>query len=92
MEQLLNKTKGDKVIWSVVILLSLVSLLAVYSSTSSLAYRLQKGHAEIYLIKQLGVLAAGIIIVYLCHKINYMYYSKFALILFIISIPLLIYT
>ncbi len=92
MEQLLNKTKGDKVIWSVVILLSLVSLLAVYSSTSSLAYRVHKGHAEIYLIKQLGVLAAGIFIVYFCHKVNYMHYSKFAVILFAISIPLLIYT
>ena len=61
MEQLLKRTKGDKIIWGVVIVLSLISLMAVYSSTGSLAYRMHKGHTEIYLIKQLGVLMAGIL-------------------------------
>ena len=42
MNQLLSRTKGDKVIWGVVILLSFVSVLAVYSSTRSLAYRMDK--------------------------------------------------
>ena len=92
MEQLLSRTKGDKVIWGVVIILSLISLLAVYSSTSSLAYRLNKGHTEVYLIKQLLTLATGILIIYVCHKLNYIVYSRFAVILFIISVPLLIYT
>ena len=55
MEQIFNRTKGDKIIWGVVIVLSLISLMAVYSSTSSIAYRLYKGHTEIYLIKQFGV-------------------------------------
>ncbi|MBK6330500.1 MAG: FtsW/RodA/SpoVE family cell cycle protein [Bacteroidetes bacterium] len=92
MEQLLNRTKGDKIIWGVVIVLSLISLLAVYSSTSSLAYRLNKGHTEVYLIKQLGVLFAGLVIIYFCHKVNYTVYSNIALLLFAISIPLLIFT
>jgi len=92
MEHLLKRTKGDKIIWGVVIVLSLISLMAVYSSTGSLAYRLQKGHTEVYLIKQLGVLIAGIAIIYFAHKVNYVIYSKIAVFLFAISIPLLLYT
>jgi cell division protein FtsW len=92
MEHLLNRTKGDKVIWGVVIVLSLVSLLAVYSSTSSIAYRLNKGHTEVYLIKQLAFLAAGLVIIYFSHKVNYKIYSNIAVIIFAVSIPLLIYT
>lgn len=92
MEQLLNRTKGDKVIWGVVIVLSLISLMAVYSSTSSLAYRMYKGHTEIYLVKQLGVLLAGLVIIYFSHKVNYTFYSNIAVLLFAISIPLLIFT
>jgi len=46
MSDLLYRTKGDKVIWAIVIFLSLVSLLAVYSATGSLAYREQGGHTE----------------------------------------------
>ncbi len=92
MQQLLNKTKGDRIIWGVVIVLSLVSIMAVYSSTGSLAYRLNKGHTEIYLIKQIGTLLAGMGIIYLSHKLKYTVYSKIAIILFAISIPLLFYT
>jgi len=92
MEHILKRTKGDKIIWGVVIVLSLISLMAVYSSTGSLAYRLQKGHTEVYLIKQLGVLIAGIAIIYFAHKVNYVIYSKIAVFLFAISIPLLLYT
>jgi len=92
MDGLLHRTKGDKVIWTIVIFLSLVSLLAVYSSTGSLAYRTQGGRTEYYLIKQLTVLALGILIIYFAHRVNYTIYSRVAQIGFIISIPLLIYT
>jgi cell division protein FtsW len=92
MQRIINRTKGDKIIWGVVIVLSLISLMAVYSSTGSLAYRLHKGHTEIYLVKQLGVLVAGLLIIYFAHQINYVVYSKIAVFLFAISIPLLLYT
>ena len=39
---LVNKTKGDRVIWAIVVILTLASLLLVYSSTGSLAYRMSK--------------------------------------------------
>ncbi len=91
MKQLLTKTKGDKVIWGVVLVLSFFSLLAVYSSTGSLAYRMEK-NANYYLIKQLMVLGLGIIIIYWVHKINYTKFAKVAVILYLVSLPLLVYT
>ncbi|UPK69311.1 FtsW/RodA/SpoVE family cell cycle protein [Chitinophaga filiformis] len=88
----LHRTKGDKVIWTIVIFLSLVSLLAVYSATGSLAYREQGGHTEYYLFKQLSVLGMGLLIIYFAHRVNYTIYSRAAQIGFLVSIPLLIYT
>jgi cell division protein FtsW len=92
MQQLVNRTKGDKIIWGVVILLALISLMAVYSATGSLAYRMQKGHTEVYLVKQLFVLLFGLVIVFVAHKVNYTIYAKLAVVLFWVSVPLLIYT
>lgn len=91
MQALFNKTRGDKVIWVAVILLTLLSLLVIYSSTGTLAYRLSKS-AESYLFKQFAFTAIGFMIIYFAHRINYTLYSRAALILFVISIPLLIYT
>ncbi|MDZ4795655.1 MAG: FtsW/RodA/SpoVE family cell cycle protein [Bacteroidota bacterium] len=89
---LLSKTKGDKVIWALVVLLTLVSLLAVYSATGSLAYKNYKGNTEIYLFKQVAFILAGIMVIYFAHQVNYTFYSKAAKIAFLISLPLLFYT
>jgi cell division protein FtsW len=90
--QLVHNTKGDQVIWGLVVLLTLVSLLAVYSSTGSLAYKYYKGNTEIYLLKQVGFIVFGIAVVYFAHRFNYTVYSRIAQIAFLISIPLLFYT
>ena len=85
-------TGGDKVIWALVVLLTLISLLAVYSATGSLAYKNYKGNTEIYLFKQVLFILIGFAIVYFAHRVNYTIYSKVALFLFLLSIPLLVYT
>ncbi len=89
---LINNTKGDKVIWALVVLLTLVSLLAVYSATGSLAYKNYKGNTEIYLFKQVAFIMAGIMVIYFAHLVNYTFYSKAAQIVFLLSLPLLAYT
>ena len=91
-QSLVSKTKGDKVIWALVVLLTLVSLLAVYSATGSLAYKNYKGNTEIYLFKQIAFIVVGIMVIYFAHLVNYTFYSKVAQILFLLSIPLLLYT
>ena len=91
-DNLISKTKGDKVIWALVILLTLVSLLAVYSATGSLAYKNYRGNTEIYLFKQIAFIMAGILVIYFAHLVNYTFYSRAAKIAFLISLPLLFYT
>jgi cell division protein FtsW len=87
-----QRTKGDKVIWALVILLVLSSLLVVYSATGSLAYKLYRGNTEVYLFKQITFIILGMAVIYFAHRVNYTIWSKVAYFLFIISIPLLIYT
>ena len=89
---LISRTRGDKFIWIIVILLSVISVLVVYSATGSLAYKLNKGNNEVYLFKQIAFIVLGIFIIYFLHRINYTIFSRVASIFFLASIPLLIYT
>src|SRR3984893_17913536 len=91
-KNLRSRTRGDKVIWAAVVLLALVSLLVVYSSTGLLAYKMYKGNTEIYLFKQFAFIVVGVLVIYFAHRVNYIIYSKVARILFLVSIPLLLYT
>ena len=88
---LVSKTKGDRVIWGIVVLLTLISLLVVYSSTGSLAYKYSKS-TESYLFKQFAFIILGVLVIYFAHRVNYIFYARVAKILFIISVPLMIYT
>lgn len=87
-----SRTRGDKVIWALVVVLALASLLVVYSSTGLLAYKYNKGNTEVYLFKQIAFIAVGMAVIYFSHRVNYTLYSRAARILFLLSIPLLIYT
>ena len=91
IKMLLKKTKGDHVIWGVVLVLSFISMLAVYSSTGSLAYRMEK-NSSYYLVKQVMVLGLGLLIIYWVHRINYSRFARMAVILYLLSLPLLVYT
>ena len=92
MLKFLKNIKGDKVIWIVVILLSIFSILAVYSSTGTLAYRKQSGNTEYYLVKHFLILAFGFALMYLTHLIKYTYYSRISQIGLILTVPLLLLT
>jgi cell division protein FtsW len=92
MSVFLKSLKGDKVIWMVVILLSLFSILAVYSSTGTLAYKYQGGNTLYYLIKHFIIFIGGFILIYLAHLVKYTYYSRIFQILLFAAIGLLIMT
>ncbi|MCO6496462.1 MAG: cell division protein FtsW [Chitinophagaceae bacterium] len=89
--KLWQRTRGDKVIWAIVILLTMISILVVYSSIGSLAYKMNKS-TESYLFRQIGYIFLGVIIIYFAHRVNYTFYSRIATVLFFLCIPLLIYT
>lgn len=88
---ILNKTKGDRWIWLIVILLSVWSLLAVYSATGTLAYKRGVG-AESILMKHLIFIVGGIALMYFSHLLDYRYYAGISKLLMVITIPLLLYT
>lgn len=92
MRQLLAYTKGDRTIWLVVIFLAIFSLLAVYSSTGTLAYKQHGGNTSYYLFKHGFLLAFGIVLMYGAHKIRYTFYLKIATIALLLAIPLLALT
>lgn len=87
-----DKIKGDIWIWLIVFALSVFSILAVYSSTGALAYQKYEGNTTILLFKHMMMVVAGLILMYIAHKINYRYYSVIAQLMLIIAIPLLLYT
>ena len=91
MEQIFSKLKGDKWIWIIVMILSGWSLLAVYSSVGTLAYKEGKG-TELYLVKHFSIIAVGLVLMYLSHKLDYKWYAGISKLLMIITIPLLLYT
>jgi cell division protein FtsW len=89
---LLAKAKGDKFIWGIVILLSLVSILVVYSATGSLAYKKYHGNTEFFLFKQVAFSCIGLLVIYFLHQVNYSFFSKIATVAIIAAVPLLLYT
>ena len=92
MSEDLTHIKGDRVIWMVVVILSLLSLLAVYSSTGTLAYKYQEGNTIYYMVKHLIILVFGFVLMYIAHKVKYTYYSRIFQVALYIAIPLLIMT
>ncbi len=92
MKNLSGIIKGDKVIWAVVFFLSVFSIIAVYSSTLTLAYNKQAGNTEYYLVKHIIILLFGFSMIYIAHLFKYTYYSRLSQLALIVVIPLLIIT
>lgn len=84
--------KGDRVIWMIILLLSLLSLAAVYSSIVTLAYKHHDGDTEYYLFKHLRIIVLGIFLMFITHRIRYTYFSRISQLMLFISVPLLLYT
>ena len=83
--------QGDRVIWAVVIILSAISILVVYSSIGTMAYRMS-GNTEFYLMKHTVMIFIGLAAMWMAHKVDYRYYAKLSRIGLWLSVPLLLYT
>jgi len=84
--------KGDRVIWLTVMLLSIFSILAVYSSTGTLAYKYQSGNTEYYLFKHTFILLFGFVLMYLAHLLKYTAYARVSKLAILVALPLLLLT
>lgn len=83
--------QGDRVIWAVVFALSLISILVVYSSIGTLAYK-RTASPESYLFKHTFMVFLGLAAMWFAHKVDYRYYSRISRFALWVSVPLLIYT
>lgn len=87
-----DRLKGDRSIWLIVTILVFCSLLAVYSAVGHEASLKRSGNTEYYLVKHGLLLTLGLVAMYMSYRFNYMFYSRLAPMLLLISVPLLIYT
>jgi cell division protein FtsW len=91
MNWLFSKLQGDRGIWLVIFLLSLVSTLAVYSASGSLVFRSNGATTETFLLRHLVLLSLGFTVMYVVHRIDYRLFAKFSFLLLIVSVLLLVY-
>ncbi|MDB5273091.1 MAG: ftsW [Chitinophagaceae bacterium] len=85
-----NNLKGDPVLWAIVILLSLVSIMVVYSASGSLAYKKNGGNTEHYLMKHGMLMFLSFVVMWYAHKLNYKYYARLSKLGVLVSIPMLV--
>jgi len=76
----------------IVAFLAIASVLAVYSSIGSMAFRLRDGNTEYYLFTHVFYMAIGFAMMVLCSRTHYTKFGQMAPILITIAIPLLAYT
>ena len=93
MLNLKNKVvfKGDRTLWYVVIGLMLASLIVVYSSTGSLAFRVRGGNTSYYLIKQLFLMFGCMVVILTLQSFHYKYFLSFAKIVLGMSLIFLLW-
>lgn len=83
--------RGDSVVWIIIFLLSLISLMAVYSSSNSLAYMTGQKNIH-FLFKQARFIGMGLIVIYLTYRIPLGLYRRLAIPAMAITVLLLIMT
>ncbi len=89
----LTKTfKGDRAIWGLVVLFMFYSLLAVYSSSSGVAFLKHNGNTFYFLRTQFFMLLLSVIIIVVVHYLPYRIYFSLAGLFLIISAGLLVLT
>ena len=76
----------------IAILLSILSILVVYSATGTLAYKSYGGNTEYFLFKQTFLVILGLTAMWVAHRIDYQYYAKLSRLALIAAALLLLYT
>jgi cell division protein FtsW len=77
---------GDRVLWIIIAILAVTSLLVVYSSTASMAWRKMGGDTSHYFFNQLSYMLLGFGVMYVVHRVNYQVYMRLAWVLFLFAL------
>ena len=84
--------RGDRTIWMIIAVLSIISILSVYSATGSLAWQMRGGNTTSYLLRHTMMLAFGLFLAYVCHLLHYRRYQQMAPFFMLVAVPLLALT
>ena len=84
--------KGDRVIWVVMFILGVISLLAVYSATSSEAHVRVGIYNDRVLLKHAATLIGGFLMMFVASRIDYRHYSRAIELMLLLCCVLLIFT
>lgn len=88
----LRKVNSDKVIWLVVFLLSILSLMEVYSTIGRTAYNDFGGNTTKMLFKQIAIIITGFTVIWITQQFPYKRLAGLSKLGFLASIPLLLLT
>lgn len=80
--------KGDKVVWTVLLLLCLISVVEVFSASSNLSYKTDNFYMPI--LKHVGTIVAGVVVAVMIANIPCRYFKLATPLLIITSVLLLI--
>ncbi|MDD3108056.1 MAG: FtsW/RodA/SpoVE family cell cycle protein, partial [Alistipes sp.] len=67
---------GDRVLWIIIAILSIASLLVIYSSTASMAYRKAGGDTAHYFLQQFKFIILGFAAMIFVHRFDYQRYAR----------------
>ena len=84
--------RGDIVLWCIITLLAIFSFLPVFSASSNLAFVIGKGTPMGYLSKHFIIMTFGFLLVYVFHKIPFIYFKGISVLMIPVVFVLLIYT
>jgi cell division protein FtsW len=92
LKNIIGKFEGDKIIWIIVAILSIFSMIVIYSAASGLSDDLMKQNFLFYLRSHGFNLILGFILIYIVHLVDFRWFSKFSKIGIVIGLILLIAT
>ena len=86
-----QRLEGDRVLWGIALVLTMASIVTVYSAISTLAYKAD-GNSIKFLFKQGGLLMMGWMVMFVIHRVHFKYFAKLANVLFVLAIVALVFT
>ncbi len=92
MNKVLKYLRGDRTIWIIVMIFTLISILVVFTSVGSMAYKFNGGNTGYYLRRHTIFLFLGLFVIFVTSRIKYSYFSRLSVLLIFLSAILLVVT
>ncbi|MDR2407152.1 MAG: FtsW/RodA/SpoVE family cell cycle protein [Bacteroidales bacterium] len=91
-KKFIGKLKGDRIIWGIIVLLSIFSIFVVYSTGSKLGDPLHKESLWFFIRGHVFYLVLGFLIMYVMSNINYRWIGRLSKIGFLVGLLLVFLT